>query len=185
MSGFPLLPLVAGKFHFECLQDRGAGFPPFFHSCWPFLRQWGRRIPWLSLEVNGIYFLWDRVSHCTVWSCVSQQGLVIMCIHMQWRVILRAFSQASRVACGQELASRGCLLLCLGFPQILNYHTGTYSAFRNLWMLKNILLPDMIVTASSHVPPKMKLYVPSVLWGACHVLGFSLLYCFMTLWQDK
>ena len=132
MSGFPLLPLVAGKFHFECLQDRGAGFPPFFHSCWPFLRQWGRRIPWLSLEVNGIYFLWDRVSHCTVWSCVSQQGLVIMCIHMQWRVILRAFSQASRVACGQELASRGCLLLCLGFPQILNYHTGTYSAFRNL-----------------------------------------------------
>ena len=123
-----------------------------------FLRQWGRRISWLSLEVNGIYFLCDRVSHCTVWSCVSQQGLVIVCIHMQWRVILQAFSQASRVACGQELASSGCLL-CLGFPEILNHHTGTYSAFRNLWMLKNILLPDMIATASSHVLPEMKYFM--------------------------
>lgn len=36
MSGFPLLPLAAGKFHFVCLQDRCAGFPPFFNSCWPF-----------------------------------------------------------------------------------------------------------------------------------------------------
>ena len=30
MSGFPLLPSVAGKFHFVCLQDRDVqGFHPY------------------------------------------------------------------------------------------------------------------------------------------------------------
>lgn len=167
-------------------RQRCAGFPPLFNCCSPFLRQWGRRIPWLSLEVNGISFLWDRVSHCTVWSCVSQQGLVIICIHMQWRVIPRAFSQASRIASGQELASRAasyCVWASHRFQTITQAHTLPLEICEcwRIFCCQIWLLPFPLMFHQRW----NNLYVPSVLWRVCHVLGFSLLYCFMTLWQDK